>query len=87
MATVHIPTQMRELTGGLAKVEAEGATLRQVLVALDAKYPGIAARLSVDDAIAPGLAISIDGNFTSRGLLAKVEPASQIHILPAIGGG
>lgn len=87
MATVHIPTQMRELTGGLTKVVADGATLRQVLAALDAKHPGLAARLVIDDAIAPGLAVSIDGNITSRGLLSKVAPASEIHILPAIGGG
>jgi molybdopterin synthase sulfur carrier subunit len=87
MATVHIPTQMRELTGGLTKVQADGSTLRQVLAALDAKHPGLAARLSVDDALAPGLAVSIDGNFTSRGLLTKVGPTSEIHILPAIGGG
>jgi molybdopterin synthase sulfur carrier subunit len=87
MATVYIPTQMRELTGGLTKVEAEGSTLRQVLAALEAKHPGLADRLSVDGALAPGLAVSIDGNFTSRGLLAKVGPASEIHILPAIGGG
>lgn len=87
MATVHIPTQMRELTGGLNKVQADGSTLRQVFASMDAKHPGLATRLNVDDAIAPGLAISIDGNIASRGLLSKVGPASEIHILPAIGGG
>ena len=48
---------------------------------------GIAARLVVEDRIAPGLAVSIDGVVTSRGLLARVSPDSQVHFLPAFGGG
>ncbi|MGE0605728.1 MAG: MoaD/ThiS family protein [Pirellulales bacterium] len=87
MPTIHIPPQMRDLTGGLAHIAVTGETLRQVLRALEDLHPGIAARLVVEDRIAPGLAVSIDGVVTSRGLLAKVGPASEIHILPAIGGG
>jgi molybdopterin synthase sulfur carrier subunit len=87
MPTVHIPPQMRELTGGLSEIDVEGRTLRQVIAALEAAFPGVAARLVADDRLAPGLAVSIDGTVTSRGLLAKVEPHSQIHFLPAFGGG
>jgi molybdopterin synthase sulfur carrier subunit len=87
MPTVHIPPQMRDVTGGLSELPVEGRTLRQVVASLDAQCPGIAARLVSDDRILPGLAVSIDGVVTSRGLLARVEPASQIHFLPAFGGG
>lgn len=87
MPTVYIPLQMRDLSDGQSEVAVEGRTLRQVFAALDAAFPGMSARLVVDDRIAPGLAISIDGTVTSRGLLAKVEPQSQIHFLPAFGGG
>ena len=87
MAVVHIPTQLRSLTGGAERVEVAGDKLRQVIAALDAAYPGLAGRLLKDDAISPGLAVSIDGAFTNRGLLAKVQPHSEIHFLPAIGGG
>jgi molybdopterin synthase sulfur carrier subunit len=87
MPTVHIPPQMRDLTGGRSELSAEGRTLRQVIADLEAQCPGIAARLVAEDRILPGLAVSIDGVVTSRGLLARLEPTSQIHFLPAFGGG
>lgn len=87
MAKVFIPPQMRELTGGVTEVDVTGGNLRQVVAELDAAYPGVAARLRNGDGIAPGLAISIDGVTASRGMLSKVGPHSEIHILPALGGG
>ena len=86
MASVFIPPQMRDLTGGAAQLVTAGATLREVLRSLDAAHPGLYARVVVGDAIAPGMAVSIDGSMTAR-LLAPVEPDSEIHFLPAIGGG
>jgi molybdopterin synthase sulfur carrier subunit len=87
MATVHFPPQWRDLTAGAVQAAVEGATLRQVVRALEERYPGLAARIAEGDRIASGLAVSIDGTVTSRGLLARVEPASDIHFLPAFGGG
>lgn len=88
MAIVFIPAQLRELTGGVQQMDVEAATLREVLAALETRFPGIRARLcDADGALAPGLAVSIDGNLTTKGLLAKVVPSSEIHFLPAIGGG
>ena len=87
MAVVFIPLQMRDLSGGRSQVAVDGETLRQVIAALDVECPGTANRLTAEGRIAPGLAISIDGTVTSRGLMARVEPGSEIHIIPAIGGG
>ncbi|HEX5445012.1 MAG TPA: MoaD/ThiS family protein [Pirellulales bacterium] len=87
MATVHIPTQLRSLTGGAEQLEVPGGNLRQVVAALDAAYPGMAERLLRDDALSPSLAVSIDGAFTNRGLLASVGPDSHVYFFPAIGGG
>ena len=87
MATVFIPSQLRHLASGRETVGVEGQTLRQVIAALDEACPGIAQRLLDGDRIAPGLAIAIDGETNSRGLLAKVQGDSEIHILPALGGG
>jgi molybdopterin synthase sulfur carrier subunit len=87
MPTVFIPPQMRDLSAGRSELAIEGQTMRQVIANLDAQCPGLGARLVEDDRILPGLAISIDGVVTSRGLLARVEPTSQIHFLPAFGGG
>jgi molybdopterin converting factor small subunit len=87
MARVFIPAQWRDLTGGAGDIEIAAATLDDVVAALESRYPGIAARLVTDGTIAPGLAVSIDGVVTSRGLLAPVPPNAEVHFLPAIGGG
>ena len=78
---------MRDLTGGVEKFDLPAANLRQLLVAIAAAEPDWAEQLWDGEAIRPGLAVSIDGAFSSRGLLAKLGPASEIHFLPAIGGG
>lgn len=49
--------------------------------------PGIARHLTDGEGLARGLAASIDGQLSSRGLWARVKPESEIHFLPAIGGG
>jgi molybdopterin synthase sulfur carrier subunit len=87
MARVFIPAQWRDLTGGVAEVEVEANSLREVILALDSQFVGLAERACENGSIASSLAVSIDGALTSRGMLAKVEPASEIHFLPAIGGG
>jgi molybdopterin synthase sulfur carrier subunit len=87
MATVYFQPQLRDLTGGESSADVPGATLRQIVVALDVLFPGMAERLVAHEALAPGIAASIDGVVTARGLLAAVSPASEIHFLPAIGGG
>jgi molybdopterin synthase sulfur carrier subunit len=87
MARVYIPAQWRDLTGGTADVQLEGHSLKQIVAGLEARFPGIAARVCDDGGIVGGLAVSIDGAISSRGLLAPVEPHSEIHFLPAIGGG
>ena len=87
MAKVYIPAQWRDLTGAATELELDGASLKQIVDALEQKFPGIAGRLCEEGQIAAGLAVSIDGDISSRGLLAPVSPTSEIHFLPAIGGG
>jgi molybdopterin converting factor small subunit len=87
MARVYIPHQWRDLTGGQAEVDVEGDSLGRVVARLDQQFPGIAQRLTTAGAIASGLAVSIDGAIAARGLLSGVGAESEIHILPAIGGG
>ena len=87
MATLFIPPQMRDLSGGAESLTAHGGTLSEVLRALEGAHPGLGERIAPDGCLASGLAVSIDGAMTARGLLAPVKAASEIHILPAIGGG
>jgi molybdopterin synthase sulfur carrier subunit len=87
MATVFIPNQWRDLTGGIASREVAGTSLREIALGLENHFPGVIARLCDGDSIAAGLAVSIDGSIASRGLRSPVLPTSEIHFLPAIGGG
>jgi molybdopterin synthase sulfur carrier subunit len=87
MPLVFIPSPMRDLTGGVTEVAVDGATVREVIDALDARFPGIKGRLVRDDSLAPGLQVAIDHVMTPRGLRAKLRPESEVHFLPAIGGG
>lgn len=87
MAQVYIPAQMRDLSQGVEQLEVEARNVRQVIAALDAQFPGMAERLVQDGRLRPGLAVSIDGELTNQGLLARLSPDSEVHFLPAIGGG
>jgi molybdopterin synthase sulfur carrier subunit len=87
MPRVFFPPQLRDLTGGAAEADVAAANVRQAIAGLDEQFPGLAARLRCGDALAPGIAVSIDGVMSARGLLAPLGPASQVHFIPAIGGG
>jgi molybdopterin synthase sulfur carrier subunit len=87
MPVVFIPRPMRELTGGLTELAVEGSTVREVIEAMDLRFPGLKDRLCRDDALAPGLQVSVDHVMTNRGLRATVGPQSEVHFLPVIGGG
>lgn len=87
MPIVFIPSPWRDLTGGEARVEVEGGTVREVVEALEARHPGIKARLCRGDAITPGLHVSVNDVMTTKGMAAPLKPESEVHFLPAIGGG
>jgi molybdopterin synthase sulfur carrier subunit len=78
---------MRDLTGGATQVVVQAQTVRQAIDALEARFPGIKARLCRDDELAPGLQVSIDQVMTARGIRAALRPDSEVHFLPAFGGG
>jgi len=87
MATVWIPSLLRDLTGGQAQVNTPGETVGQVIDALDRIYPGLKARLSDGQRLNPALMVSIDGRVATRGLSARVSEQSEIHFLPVVAGG
>ena len=86
MATVWIPSLLRPLCGGAHTVVATGATLADIIADLDARYPGLAARLTEGGRLRPELAVWIDGD-EAESLRAPVAPASEVQIVPAIAGG
>ena len=89
MAEVWIPPMMQRLTEGQERVTVAGATVRQILANLDVAYPGLRALLydSETDRIKPQIAVVVDGEVSHLGLLERVGEDSEVHFLPAIGGG
>ncbi len=89
MPEVWIPPRMQVLTGGQKTVQVEGASVRQVINNLEKDYPGIKARLCEEDGtdLLPGIAVIVDGETSQLGLLEKVGEDSEVHFLPALGGG
>ena len=53
MTKVRIPPTLRAEVGGVREVEAAGATMREVLDDLAARFPGSARRCSTSGDIAP----------------------------------
>ena len=87
MATVFIPSLMQGLTGGQQTVEIEGATVRQIVENLERAHPGMKERLVEENRIKPNISVAVDGEITPLGMLEKVGESSEVHFLPAIGGG
>ncbi len=87
MATVHIPAVMRGLTGGKSEVCASGATLGEVVEAINATYPGLKNRLVSEDRIRPGLAVFVEGVQAPSRLSQRLTENAEIYFTPAITGG
>jgi molybdopterin synthase sulfur carrier subunit len=87
VARVWIPPLVRDLTAGQQVVTVPGARVDEVIGELDRLFPGIKDRLCDGDALRPGLAVVVDTGVARHGLREPVGPDSEVHFLPAIGGG
>lgn len=87
MAVVWIPAPLRPLTGGRQTIPVSGGTVGEVIAELDLACPGIRARLCEGDGLRPGLTVAVDQQIARLGLREPVGDASEVHFLPAIGGG
>jgi len=78
---------MRKLTGGRDRVTVSGKNLREAIADLDRQFPGIANQLIEDGDIKPSIAVSIDGEVGTNGVLDMIRDTSEIHFMPQISGG
>jgi len=79
--TVHLPKALQVYAGGAERVSVEAGTVRQLILELDRRFPGLGAELRA------GMAIAIDGEIIQEPLLERLSDASEVHFLPPIGGG
>ena len=87
MAEVWIPALLRDLTGGQERVSAAGETVREVIDTLEERYPGIRERLGEDGRLRLNIALVVDGAVSRQRLRQKLGEDSEVHFVPAIGGG
>ena len=84
---VLLPSPLVEYTGNRREVEAEGATLAEVLADLDRRYPGIRFRMiDEQDAVRPHMRIFVNGEQVWR-LDTPLGSSDRVQILQALSGG
>jgi molybdopterin converting factor small subunit len=87
MATVVIPALLRKFTDGKDRVIASGRNIGQLVEDLERQFPGLREQLIEEGEIKPSIAVSIDGDLGTAGILEPVRESSEVFFLPAIGGG
>jgi molybdopterin synthase sulfur carrier subunit len=88
--TVRVPTTLRTLTAGASEVSVDGATVGEVLSALEAAHPGFADRI-LDDSGALRRFVNVfvaddDVRFLEQ-LDTPVPDGETVSIIPAVAGG
>ena len=89
MATVRIPTPLRNHTDGKDVVNAAGGTIGEIIDELEKNHPGIKAKLVDDKGVRRFVNIFVgdeDIRFMD-GINTAVKDGDEISIIPAIAGG
>jgi molybdopterin converting factor small subunit len=81
MAHVTLTGNLRQFTGGVAELEVEAASVRQLFDRLRSRFPALAPHLE------GGPAVAIDGQIYQDALFQEIGAGSEVHILPQIAGG
>ncbi len=81
MARVTVMGTLRQFTGGVAEIDIEAGSVRQLFARLGERFPDLAPHLE------QGLAVAIDGQIYQDALLEPIGPEAEVHILPQIAGG
>jgi adenylyltransferase/sulfurtransferase len=90
MTTVYIPTSMRELTQGQARLNASGTTVADVFKTLEVAYPGLQTRLYDQQGQLNSYIAVFVNEQSIRELNNEQTPVTdrdEVHIIPAIAGG
>ena len=90
VAKVVLTANLKKYTGGVTETEAEGATVRHLLLDLDRRLPGLRSYV-VNDAgsLRRHVNVFVDGEpVADRAALSDaLRPGSTVHILQALSGG
>jgi molybdopterin synthase sulfur carrier subunit len=87
---VRVPPVFRPMAGGQAKVEAEGATVAEVIASLEANHPGFSAKLLDDEGnLVKFVNVFVDDDDVRflDGLATPVADGTEVSIMQAVAGG
>lgn len=87
---VEIPTVLATYTGGRRLVAATGASVAELLTDLEARHPGLRARLvNSDGELRKFINVYINDNNVrfERALESPVADGDTVSIIPAVAGG
>lgn len=84
---VVLPSPLASYTANRREVEADGATVAELLDDLDRRYPGIRFRMiDEQDAIRPHIRIFVNREL-ARTLATPLAPADEVLVVAALSGG
>jgi molybdopterin synthase sulfur carrier subunit len=75
------------LTDGVKQLRVNGLRVRDIIEELEQLYPGIKDRLIDEDSLKSNVAVAVDGEVATLGLMERISEDSEVHFVPAIGGG
>jgi molybdopterin synthase sulfur carrier subunit len=90
MAQIYLPTPLRRLTSGQAKVVADGRTVEEALAALERQFPGLRAQLREPTGeVRRFINVFVNGTEirTLQGSATPLRDGDEVSIVPAMAGG
>ena len=86
MPVVRLRAPLSELAGGVRELELEGATVAEVLEALEREHPGTRGWiLDERGLIREHINVFVNKEYGRED--TSVTPSDQLHVIPAISGG
>ena len=87
---IRIPTPLRRMTNGQAKVEIDSSDVGDMVEKLDSSYPGFKARLVDENGdLRYFVNIYLNGEDVRflQGLATATKSGDEVSIVPAVAGG
>lgn len=81
MVKVVLWGSLRTATGGVAEVEVEAATFKDLLDRLGEAHPGLRPQ------IARGVSVAIDGVIYREAWFTPIPPGAEVVLMPYMTGG
>lgn len=78
---VSISSKVRDLTGGLDAFDVDAATVRGLIRALEARFPGLG------ELVEQEMSLAIDGEIHQDAMSEPLGPTSEVVLIPRISGG